>query len=48
MKSLVDDYDKAQDVLSEARDKIDKRFEDRKEVQESLAAKNRVLDVNGS
>ena len=43
MKRLVNDYDKAQDVLSEARDQIDKGFEDRKEVQEALAAKNGVL-----
>ena len=48
MKILVDDYDKAQDVLSEARDRIGKVFDYLKEYQDSLAVENRVIDVNGS
>ena len=47
MKRFVGDYDKAQDVLSDARDRIDKRFKDLKEVQDALTAKNGVLNVDG-
>ena len=47
MKRLVDDYAKAQDVLSEARDRIAKGFKYLKEVQGALAAENGVLDVDG-
>ena len=48
IKRLAYDYGKDQDVLSEARDFIAKGFKDLKEFQDSLTAKNRVLDVDGS
>ena len=48
MKRLVDDYYKAQDILIEARGWIAKGFDDLKEVQDALAVKNKVHDVDGS
>ena len=48
VKRLIDDLDTAQDILSEARDKITKGFEDLREDQDALAAENGGLDVDGS
>ena len=47
-KRLVEDYDRAQGVLSEARNHIAKGFEDLKEDQYDFADKNGIPDVNGS
>ena len=43
-----DDFDKAKDVLGKAKNQIHKGFEELREDQDSLAAENGVLDVNGS
>ena len=48
VKNLIDDLDTAQDILSEARDKIAKGFEDLIEDQDALAVENGVPDVDGS
>ena len=48
MKSLVDDYERGQDVLSEARDRITKGFNDLKENQYVFAAMNWMIDVDVS
>ena len=44
----MDDYDRAQDVLSEARNRISKGFEDLKEDQGAFAVENGLLDVKRS
>ena len=48
MKSLIDDLEKAQDILREARDQITQGFKELREDQESFSNENEVLDVNGS
>ena len=48
VKRLIDDLDTAQDILSEARDKIAKGFEDLREDQDTLVVENEVPDVDGS
>ena len=46
VKRLIDDLYTAQDILSEARDKINKGFKDLKKDQDALSAKNGGLDVD--
>ena len=48
MKILVDDYERDQDILNEARGWISKILEDLKEDQYAFADKNGIPDVNGS
>ena len=48
VKRLIYDLDRAQNVLSEARTKINKGFKDLREDQDALAVKNGVIDVDGS
>ena len=48
VKRLIDDLNTAQDVLNEARNKIAKGFKDLREDQDTFAAENGVLDVDGS
>ena len=48
VKRLIYDLDRSQNVLSEARTKINKVFNDLREEQDSLAIENGVLDVDGS
>ena len=43
-----DKFDKAKDVLGKAKTQIHERFEELREDQDSLAAENGVLDVDGS
>ena len=47
VKRLIDELDRAQDVLREMRDKINKAFKDLRDDQDALAAKNWLLDVEG-
>ena len=48
LKRLIDYLDTAQGVLSEARNKIAKGFEDLREYQDTFAAKNEVPGVDRS
>ena len=43
-----DNFDKAKDVLGKAKTKIHEGFEELREDQDSLAAENGVIDVDGS
>ena len=43
-----DEYDKAKDVLGKSKNQMHEGFEEMIEDQYSLAAKNSVLDVDGS
>ena len=47
-KRLIDNLEMSQNVLSEARNNINKVFADLNEDQDYLAAKNGVIDVDGS
>ena len=48
MKILTNDLETSQDALSEARDNINKCFEDLKKDQDALATGNSGIDVDGS
>ena len=48
MKKLFDEFERAKDVLGKAKNKIHEGFEELREDQDTLAAENGVLDVNGS
>ena len=48
MKRLIDDFERTQDILREARDQISHGFEDLRYEREALTAENSVIDANGS
>ena len=48
MKRLFDEFERAKDVLGKAKNQIHEGFEELREDQYALAAKNGVLNVNGS
>ena len=48
VKRLIDDLETSQYDLSEARDKINKGFEDLKKDQDALATRNGGINVDGS
>ena len=48
VKFMKDDLCEALSILVEARDNINKGFEDMKKYQDALAAKNSGLNVDGS
>ena len=48
MKRLFDEFKRAKDVLGKAKNQIHEGFEELREDQDALAAKNGVTDVNRS
>ena len=48
MKRLIDEFERTQDILREARDQISHGFEDLRYEREALTAENSVIDANGS